>query len=255
MDTRHDSALKSDTNGLAEPVPKITYLQRRGRRYWFRYAIPRALQGIIGKPEFLASLNTTDLATAKQRLLFEVAKAHATLRDAQRRLESAACTTRLACETDPDWVNAIKWLQRNPIVAPSPRARIAETLRALTELESEFGQDTVRLEVETWLDGHNHLSATGMLIKPAVSIKKKAITFEELLHRFREDQSKGSSPKTELKRHGAGMIVQNDRQPRARGFAIRIDDKDVERGVIGLPKSVRRFRAVTMNQFIAVADA
>src|ERR1700730_481955 len=196
MDANRKLVQGSDTREPIEPMPKITNLQRRGRRYWMRLMVPHALRSIIGKSEILASLNTTDLVTAKQRLTFEVAKAHAIMRDAQRKLEASTVNNGIATITDPEWINAMRWLQRNATIVPSPQARIAEPLRALTELENEFGQDTVRLEVEKWLEGHRHLTTTGTLIKFSVPAKKRAPTFEEVIRRFRSHQKQGKSPKT-----------------------------------------------------------
>lgn len=68
-------------------------------------------------------------------------------------------------------------------------------------------------------------------------------------------QRGGCAEKDHISGDRAGMIVENDRKPRPRWLAIRIDDQNVEHGVIRLPERVRRFGAVPVNEFIAIAKS
>ena len=52
--------------------------------------------------------------------------------------------------------------------------------------------------------------------------------------------------------NGARVVVNDRGQPGPRGFAVRIDDKDVEAGVVGLPERVRPLGAVAVDQLEAV---
>ena len=52
---------------------------------------------------------------------------------------------------------------------------------------------------------------------------------------------------------GARIIIDDDCEPWPRGLAVRVHDQDIERGVIGLPERIRRFGAMPVNEFVAVA--
>ena len=51
----------------------------------------------------------------------------------------------------------------------------------------------------------------------------------------------------------ARIIVDDDCEPRPRRLAARVHDQNIERRMISLPKRIRRFGAVPVNEFIAVA--
>ena len=201
MDRNLKLVQEDSTQQLAEPMPKVAYLQKRGNRYWFRFAVPHALRSIIGKPEILKALDTSDLAVAKQRLAFETAKTHAIIRDAQRRAEAGI--PKFGLGDDPQSQNVIRYLLRHSTTGPSPQTRIAETLRSLTE---EFGADSVRNEIETWFNGQARLTATGKLVTIAAPMKKRAPTFGEVLTGFRKHQRQSKSPKTIAKEHAQDAL-------------------------------------------------
>jgi hypothetical protein len=84
-DAKADSVISKVAETFAEAMPKTPYMQRRGSRFWFRYAVPRDPRTVIGRPEIVKALRPSDLSTAKQRSVVETIKTHALIEDARRK--------------------------------------------------------------------------------------------------------------------------------------------------------------------------
>jgi hypothetical protein len=53
----------------------------------------------------------------------------------------------------------------------------------------------------------------------------------------------------EIPRDGAAVVVENNREPRFGGVAVRTDQQNIERRVVGLPDGIRPISLSPMNQF------
>src|ERR1022692_856767 len=57
----------------------------------------------------------------------------------------------------------------------------------------------------------------------------------------------------EVPSHSTALIVDHGGEPRLGNLAVRTDQQNVERGVVGLPDRIRCVRFAPMNQFESVA--
>jgi len=75
-----------------------------------------------------------------------------------------------------------------------------------------------------------------------------------LSKRKRGVQRRWCSEENHVTGDGARIVVDHRREPGPGFFAVRVDDQNVELGVVGLPGRVGPIGAMAMHQLIAVAE-
>lgn len=177
---------------LAEPMPKTTHLQLRGRMYWARVYVPRPLVPVLGKKELLQALDTADLNVAKQRLPLAMMLANQALDGAKRKLSGQP----------PKDAQESRWRVRNvaDAWAKDPELNLSHLLNQLTDMQTRLGKNHVIHRVEQWLERQYEVTPRGdvvMLSHAACNLPRhKVPTFAKVIAGYRANQKEGRAPKT-----------------------------------------------------------